>query len=392
MLWDRRLIVFLSFTLNCLLLFHLAINYSKSFKYVESKANTIQSSFPLCNKFDQFSRLQNGDLSYNLVSINDFKDEVYEWDICKSYQLSNLTISNSISNNDELTNERITYCEFNPLLEQKYQLKFFKRESTSCTEKMPDCAVLPPKDYRWPQKHVTFPTPSDQVAVPWANLGLSSWDDLSAFNPNHKKNMIHFNASYYDVQQEKDVNLAAQYIPFGKKIRTILEIGAGGGSISFILSKRYDVTVLNTAFSDFPYCEYITERGGLCLLLDGQRVMPFAKFSFDTIHHSWVYHSLSPTRWGDVLLEQKRILRPGGYLWICDGLSTVQLKAIKYLLLKQLGYVVLFEKEKSRSIITAKFGSNPYELDWIAILVKPNHLKQDLRECSYLSSSKFLGA
>ncbi|CAF4393957.1 unnamed protein product, partial [Rotaria magnacalcarata] len=131
--------------------------------------------------------------------------------------------------------------------------------------------------------------------------------------------------------------------------------------VSFILKKRYDVTVLNTALPDFPYCEYITERGGLCAFLDGETVLPFAKFSFDAIHHSWVYHGATPARWREVLLEQNRILRPGGYLWIRDGLSYAQLKTIKYLLLHQLGYKVLFENEIKRKSITVYFASNPYE-------------------------------
>ncbi|CAF4661990.1 unnamed protein product [Rotaria socialis] len=161
----------------------------------------------------------------------------------------------------------------------------------------------------------------------------------------------------------------------------MLEIGAGGGSVSFILKKRYDVTVLNTALPDFPYCEYITERGGLCAFLDGETVLPFAKFSFDAIHHSWVYHSLTPARWREVLLEQNRILRPGGYLWISDGLSYAQLKTIKYLLLHQLGYKVLYEDEIKQKSIIVTFASNPYEVTWESILVKPNTLKNDLSQC-----------
>ena len=290
--------------------------------------------------------------------------------------------SNWISENNTPIYKTIKYCSFNALFEQSFQRQFFKQLSATYSLEGPICVLLPPKNYQWPSKHVKLPVPPGESAIPWSNLGLNSSQDVLAFNPRYTKNIYHFNASTYDIEQEKLVNVAAKYIPFGKKIRTMLEIGAGGGSVSFILNKRYDVAVLNTALSEFPYCEYITERGGLCTLLNGENVMPFAKFSFDVIHHSWVYHALTPARWRDLLLEQNRILRPGGYLWISDGLSNAQLKTIKFLLLQQLGYKLLFEKEIKRSSVTVTFGSNPYELEWHAILVKPNRLKKDLHQCN----------
>ena len=217
--------------------------------------------------------------------------------------------------------------------------------------------------------------------MPWSNLGLNAWEDLRSFPPESAKNIFHFNASYYGRAQEKEVDLAARYIPFAQKIRTMLEIGAGGGLLSLILNKRYDVTVVNTAYVDFPYYEYITERGGLCVLLEGEKIMPFAKQSFDVIHHRWVFHSVEPDRFRDIVIDQNRILRPGGYLWICDGLSNAQYETIRYLLLEQLGYKIIFEEKKKRRSITAHFKSNPYEVDWHVILIKPVLLVQELDSC-----------
>ncbi|CAM4924803.1 unnamed protein product [Rotaria socialis] len=331
---ESKITTMLSLLMNFVLLAYIGTKYSKPCNEFSARGTHTPNVVPFLENFDQFERLQADDLSGNLLSIKDFKDEIYEWDVLHQY---------------------------------------IRRHFA--------CVLLPPKNYQWLSKFVNFPVLPNQLAVPWSNLGLDSWKDLIQFNRRYPKNMIHFNASYYDIFHEGKINVAAKYIPFGKKIRSMLEIGAGGGSVSFILKKRYDVTVLNTALPDFPYCEYITERGGLCAFLDGETVLPFAKFSFDAIHHSWVYHSLTPARWREVLLEQNRILRPGGYLWISDGLSYAQLKTIKYLLLHQLGYKVLYEDEIKQKSIIVTFASNPYEVTWESILVKPNTLKNDLSQC-----------
>ncbi|CAF4342751.1 unnamed protein product [Rotaria magnacalcarata] len=351
----------LSLLLNFALLAYIGTKNSKPCSGFSARGTNTPNVVPFQENFDQFERLQAHDLSRNLLSIKDFKDEIYEWDVCESIQNKVPMNLISTSANNTPIYKAVKYCEFRPVSEQHFQFQFFKQFSPLCTPRHFACVLLPPKNYQWPSKFVNFPVLQNQLAVPWSNLGLNSWKDLIQFNRGYPKNMIHFNASYYDILQEGSINTAAKYIPFGKKIRSMLEIGAGGGSVSFILKKRYDVTVLNTALPDFPYCEYITERGGLCAFLDGETVLPFAKFSFDAIHHSWVYHGATPARWREVLLEQNRILRPGGYLWIRDGLSYAQLKTIKYLLLHQLGYKVLFENEIKRKSITVYFASNPYE-------------------------------
>ncbi|CAF4975445.1 unnamed protein product, partial [Rotaria socialis] len=329
---ESKIIAMLSLLMNFVLLAYIGTKYSKPCNGFSARGTNTSKVVPFLENFDQFERLQADDLSGNLLSIKDFNDEIYEWDVCKSIKKKIPMNLISTSANSTPIYKAVKYCEFRALSEQLFQLKFFQQFSQLCTLRHFACILLPPKNYQWLSKFVNFPVLPNQLAVPWSNLGLDSWKDLIQFNRRYPKNMIHFNASYYDIFHEGKINVAAKYIPFGKKIRSMLEIGAGGGSVSFILKKRYDVTVLNTAFPDFPYCEYITERGGLCAFLDGEKVLPFAKFSFDVIHHSWVYHSLTPARWREVLLEQNRILRPGGYLWISDGLSYAQLKTIKYLL------------------------------------------------------------
>jgi len=74
-----------------------------------------------------------------------------------------------------------------------------------------------------------------------------------------------------------------------------------------LLKRKYDIQVLATIFPDWPYCEYITERGGLCILVDVMEAMPFAKFSFDLIHISWVYHGQQPKELIEMFLEIHRI-------------------------------------------------------------------------------------
>ncbi len=64
----------------------------------------------------------------------------------------------------------------------------------------------------------------------------------------------------------------------------------GGASLGLLLKRLYDVQTVSTVFADWPYCEYITERGGLCMLLDAMIAFPFAKFSYDVVHSSWIFY------------------------------------------------------------------------------------------------------
>ena len=372
----------LSILLNVILLFyiiHQRLNLScqADVRVAEKSTRTLY-----CDKFDQHDRLQASDLSAGLQSFDAFQDEIYDWDVCKSEKHTKRSSPVQNVSKRMALHEPVQYCRFEPRIEQQHQFRFFSTDNVFRWPDFSTCAILPPKNYQWPSKQTKFPSPSGESAVSWSNLGLKSFKDVILFNEGFPKNIYHFNALVYDIEQEGAANLAAQYIPFGKKIRTMLEIGGGGGSLAVSLNKRYDVTVINTIQPEFPYCEYITERGGLCMLLDSLRAMPFAKFSFDVIHHSWVYHSLPPAKWRTVLLEQNRLLRPGGYLWIQDGSSNAVLQTIKYLLVEQLGYRVLYKKEDLLPLpATVFFGSEPFESEWCFILVKPNRIKNDHYPC-----------
>ena len=378
----RNLVYVFSFILNGILIAYIVLNPSNSFiqtrpEFVEGVEKSIY-----CEKFDQGHRMQNGDVSANLYSTKNYREEGYEWDVCESKRKGmTVTMSRNISGIEPFY-QPIEYCPFSPRIEQYYQLRFYRGPNSPQWPGFFSCAILPPKNYQWPPKYTKYPTPRGESAISWSNLGLNASTDVLTFNRMFPKNVIHFDTPYYDIQQEEAVNVAARYIPFGPKIRTMLEIGGGTGSLSISLNKRYDVLVINLVRPEFPYCEFITERGGLCMLLDSFRAMPFAKFSFDVVHHSWVYHSSTPAEWRTVLLEQNRLVRPGGYLWIKDGFSMAVLATIKFILIEQLGYRVLFEDTRRQHLLEpVSFGPIPYEVEWISILVKPNRVKDTQPSC-----------
>ena len=232
-----------------------------------------------------------------------------------------------------------TYCPETATSEQYFQLTFFDRPGAGSKVAVrkgrpvsPSCVQLPPRGYVWPAKHALVPvsvTPGTD-AVHWPNLRVATLRDLLVFNRGTPKNLYHFNASFYDYEQEQIVAHAARYIPFDQKVRVMLDIGSGGGSLGLLLKRRYDVQVVSTVFADWPYCEYITERGNLCMYVDAMEAMPFAKFSYDVIHSSWVFHALLNQQLTHTFLEQNRILRPGGYMWsafFCKPAADKQSKA-----------------------------------------------------------------
>jgi len=106
------------------------------------------------------------------------------------------------------------------------------------------------------------------------------------------------------------------------------------------------------------------------MYVDAMEPMPFAKFSYDIVHSSWVFHALFNDQLRQAFLEQNRILRPGGYMWINGGWSYEQVKTLENLLITQLGYKKLWENKRPVTSKT-KFDTVHYELDWEAILLKP---------------------
>ena len=280
---------------------------------------------------------------------------------------------------DPIIRTPIPFCAQTPNVEQRYQMSWFGTHVVPGLKrpfpKYLDCVHLPPAGYTWPDKYPQLP--ATEAAVHWPNFRVASHKELVVFNEATPKNLYHFDAPKYDKDALGELSWAAKYIPFGPKIRNMLDVGAGGGSLGLLMHRKYDVQVLSTVFADWPYCEYITERGGLCMLVDVMEPMPFAKFTFDVIHVSWVFHGQQPEELIVMFNEINRIIRPGGYLWMRGGWSKRQVAAMQQLLGDKFGYSVLVQEEKKKPAeVTARlnFGENmPYEEDWNVLMVKPIH-------------------
>ncbi|CAM4973579.1 unnamed protein product [Rotaria socialis] len=177
----------LSLLMNFALLAYIGTKYSKPCNGFSARGTNTSKVVPFLEHFDQFERLQADDLSGNLLSIKDFNDEIYEWDVCKSIKKKIPMNLISTSANSTPIYKAVNYCKFRALSEQHFQFQFFKRYSPSCTLRHFACVLLPPKNYQWLSKFVSFPALPNQVAVPWSNLGLDSWKDLIQFNPDIQK-------------------------------------------------------------------------------------------------------------------------------------------------------------------------------------------------------------
>ena len=81
------------------------------------------------------------------------------------------------------------------------------------------------------------------------------------------------------------------------------------------------------------------------MLLDSMTAFPFAKFSYDAVHSSWIFHGMYPKDLFKVFHEQNRVLRPGGYMWWVGGWSREQMAAINSYA-KALGYRELYSDVK----------------------------------------------
>ena len=270
------------------------------------------------------------------------------------------------------------HCPTTATVEQHWQIGWYGGQvAVGVTERnfpLPQkCVQLPPDSYVWPSKYTDLPA-ADQSFLNWRNLRVESYEQLIVFNQGTPKNLYHFNAPRYDLDGLDELSLGAKYIPFAKKIRNFLDIGAGGGSLGLLLKRKYGVEAMSIIFPDWPYCEYITERGGLCVLVDVMEAMPFARASFDAVHISWVYHGQQPAELVQMYTEVDRIVRPGGYVWQRGGWSLSQIAAQKRMF-DQLGYVQLYEKlDVKPEDITKRisFGPDlPFEAEWTCIYVKP---------------------
>ena len=270
-------------------------------------------------------------------------------------------------------------CPATPAVEQSWQTGWYGVQVVvnGVTERHfpapQHCIHLPPSDYRFPAKYLPLPA-TEGGYLHWPNLRVADYSDLIVFNRATPKNLYHFNAPQYDLDGLEELSLAARYIPLQAKVRNFLDIGAGGGSLGLLLKRKYDIQAMSVIFPDWPYCEYITERGGLCVLVDAMEAMPFAHRSFDAVHVSWVYHGQQPDELMAMFTEIDRIIRPGGYLWQRGGWSMRQVTAQKALM-QSLGYTLLYENLQLKPAdITRRisFGENlPFEAEWQCIYVKP---------------------
>lgn len=304
-----------------------------------------------------------------------------EWDYCLSQSESTPVIDGYFRNSYNLTWQTFPFeaCTLNPTGEQSWQITWYGGQvAVGVTERQfpmpPRCVNIPPVNYEWPHKYTALPA-VDQSFFHWKNLRVEKYEDLIVFNPGTPKNLYHFEAPRYDLDGLEELALAAQHIPFASKIRTFLDIGAGGASLGLLMRRKYRVETISVIFPDWPYCEYITERGGLCVLVDAMEAMPFARGAFDVIHISWVYHGQHPHELIAMFMEIDRLVRPGGYVWQRGGFSMQQVYAMKHLF-KLLGYTALHDKLKrvDREKVRIQFGSEgdiPFEAEWSCIFVKP---------------------
>ena len=133
-------------------------------------------------------------------------------------------------------------CDRHPQVEQSWQISWYGGQVAvggGTIREHPQrvkCSYLPPYNYQWPPKSTELP--ASKHAVNWANLGLSTFDDLIMFNRATPKNHYHFDAPKYDLDGLDEVSIAAQHIPFGIKVRNLLDIGAGGGSLGLVFKEE----------------------------------------------------------------------------------------------------------------------------------------------------------
>jgi hypothetical protein len=193
-------------------------------------------------------------------------------------------------------NDTLKLCKVqDPHFDQTHGLAFYHGEP-----RFLKCAIPPPVDF-------VFPPKAQLPPVHFPNLYTPSFDALLSYNGAQSKNHYHLNSEVYDAIQRDIIAFGEKYIPLQSKVRLVLDLGSAGGSFGLMMNAMYNTQSLSVAYPDWPYCEYITERGGLCMNLDAKRPLPFAKHSFDLIHAAWLYHSFSPEPLQSLMLDVNRM-------------------------------------------------------------------------------------
>ncbi|XP_074381487.1 putative methyltransferase PMT24 isoform X2 [Apium graveolens] len=207
-------------------------------------------------------------------------------------------------------------CLDNEKAISKLHRKHFEHRERHCPEKAPTCLVPLPQGYKTPVK---WPLSREKIwyhNVPHTKLaevkGHQNWVKLSGeflTFPGGGTQFIHGALHYIDFIQQ-----AVPQIAWGKRTRTVLDVGCGVASFGGYL---FDRGVLTISFAPKDEHEaqvqFALERGipAISAVMGSQR-LPFPGRVFDLIHCArcrvpWHIEG------GALLLELNRMLRPGGY-------------------------------------------------------------------------------
>ena len=147
-----------------------------------------------------------------------------------------------------------------------------------------------------------------QTEINWPNLYFNDFQDLYKYNPVSSKNVYHFNHTHYYNDFKANFEFFVSILPFADgTITNVLDHGAGGGMLGWMLRDKYPkINVMSTIHPDFPYCEYMAERGQLCIFADAKKTLPFAKHSFDFVHLRWLVHNYNMTLQWNIIYEINR--------------------------------------------------------------------------------------
>ncbi|XP_006340936.1 probable methyltransferase PMT27 [Solanum tuberosum] len=194
--------------------------------------------------------------------------------------------------------------------------KHYEHRERHCPQEPPTCLVPLPQGYKTP---IEWPKSRDKIwyhNVPHTLLaevkGHQNWVKVSGeflTFPGGGTQFIHGALHYLDFVQE-----AVPEIAWGKRTRTVLDVGCGVASFGGYLFER-DVLAMSFAPKDEheAQVQFALERGipAISAVMGTQR-LPFPSGVFDLVHCARCrvpWHEEG----GALLLELNRVLRPGGY-------------------------------------------------------------------------------
>jgi|GEM_PF-560477 len=106
-----------------------------------------------------------------------------------------------------------------------------------------------------------------------------------------------------------------------REARRVLDLGCGGCELGRFLAETHGQEVIGVDVADggFPDCHEMKRRTRTllrCVKADARRLAFLAAGEVDSVVLKWVLHELTEAR--AVLVEARRVLRPGGKLLIVD--------------------------------------------------------------------------